>query len=184
MAAEVAAESVSSRPTLSRRLSVFLTSIVAIISLLIIASVGIYRFTSTFMAGRNDEVVRSENRSSSPLNPDGSLALPHLIYDLKDDFRTNLADEGRLVMVKLFLAYGTTEPQYRRYFEEVVASEIGSRETEIRDMITTILSSKTATEMESYQGRIELKKELVSRINSILSNGKIEDVYYGYLVVL
>jgi flagellar FliL protein len=184
VAAEVAAESVSGRPTLSRRLSVFLASVVATVSLLIIASVGIYGFINAFMAGRNDEAVRSENRSGSPLNPDGSLALPHLIYDLKDDFRTNLADEGRLVMVKFFLSYGTTEPQYRSYFEEVVASEIGGRETEIRDVITTVLSSKTAAQMESYQGRIELKRELVSRINGILSNGKIEDVYYGYLVVL
>ena len=163
--------------------SFFRKGIVAIL-LIITTSVGVYQALGSFLTTLNDESVRSENRDTSPINSDGSLAIPHLVYDLKDGFRTNLADKKRFIMVKFFLAYGTTEPQFRGFYQNMVASEIMSREIEIRDVINTTLSSKTATELESFQGRIELKKELVRVINSILLNGRVEDVYYGYLVIL
>ena len=180
----VGVEGESIRPNTLRRLSDTFKRGVTIVLLLITTSVAVYETMGRFMAARGDEMVRSENRDSAPLNLDGSLALPYLVYELKYDIRTNLADDKRFIMVKFFLAYGSTQNEFRGYFEGVVASEIISRETQIRDMIATVLNGKSALEMESLQGRLQLKKELVDRINAILLDGRIEEVYYGFLVIL
>ena len=138
--------------------------------------------TNYLLNVRLDRAVKSENVGFSPSSPG-------LIYQFVDDFRTNLADreENRYVIMKIALVYGTSEGGYARYFREVVETDIKRYENQIQDIITSILNSKTAEEIESLEGRMELKRELVIKLNNLLWDGKSEyiyDVYYEYINVL
>lgn len=56
--------------------------------------------------------------------------------------------------------------------------EVERRQAQIRDIIILLLSSKTHETVSSIEGKDALRSEVKERINSLLSEGRIENIYF------
>jgi flagellar FliL protein len=61
--------------------------------------------------------------------------------------------------------------------------EAGERMPQIRDAILLLMSNKTFSEMSDLQGKLQLRAELLSRINSFFRKGKVQKIYFTEFVV-
>ncbi len=66
---------------------------------------------------------------------------------------------------------------------EDVRKELANRLPQLRDVILLHLSSKTLDEIRSVDGKIELKTALIKRINQVLKQGKIRNLYFTQFVI-
>lgn len=64
---------------------------------------------------------------------------------------------------------------------DFLAAELGERESQIQDIINTILIGKTM-EVGTVEGKKALKEEIKKAINDILREGKIEDINFQIIV--
>lgn len=67
--------------------------------------------------------------------------------------------------------------------DDKVAEEIANRTPQIKDSVITLLSSKTAEEILTVQGKYDLKVEMVKRINSLLTTGVVRKLYFVEFVI-
>ena len=63
-------------------------------------------------------------------------------------------------------------------FEEVMTVAPKSR-----DSVLQILSSKTFDDLESLQGKLQLKDQIASVLNSSMKNGIVKDIYFSDFVM-
>jgi len=80
----------------------------------------------------------------------------------------------------------------KRYLKVGMILEIGNQEqgvmvekckSQIRDTILLLLSSKSFREISTMEGKLELKRELLSRINQILDEVIVSRIYFTEFVV-
>lgn len=89
-------------------------------------------------------------------------------------FNTNL--EGvprRLIRLELSLEMMDDEG-----YEEVIGIT-----PKARDSIMRILNGKTFTDVETVQGKLHLKNQIVAELNNSLKKGVVKNVYFSELVV-
>ena len=89
-------------------------------------------------------------------------------------FNTNL--EGvprRLIRMEVSL-----EMMDEEGYEEVIGEV-----PHARDSIMRILNAKTFTDVETVQGKLQLKNQIVAELNSTLKKGVVKNVYFNELVV-
>jgi flagellar FliL protein len=91
-------------------------------------------------------------------------------------FLVNLADAGGKRYLKFSLSI---ELSKHKNFQQ----EVEYKDAKIKDIIISIISSKTFEEINTPQGKIALKQELLRRLNTIMSGGKVEDVFFTEFVV-
>ncbi len=65
-----------------------------------------------------------------------------------------------------------------RFSSDSNEEEFSSRTPQMRDVIISTLNSKRPEDLLKSEGKLYLKEELKSAINSFLINGKVEDIYY------
>ncbi len=66
---------------------------------------------------------------------------------------------------------------------EALKEEISTRKPQIRDVILLLLSAKSFAEISRLEGKMQLKEEVIMRINQVLSSGRISQVYFTEFVV-
>jgi flagellar FliL protein len=93
---------------------------------------------------------------------------------LEPSFIVNLAGGGHNFM-KVDISLELTD--------KAVESEIDSKLPKIKDTILMILSEQTPESIADNKGKLRLKDELLKRLNSFLTAGKIENVYFTSFVV-
>jgi len=69
------------------------------------------------------------------------------------------------------------------YTSEEVGAELAQRVPQLRDLIILQLSSKSLDDIQSVDGKIALRRELVQRINQILTSGKIRNLFWTQFVI-
>ena len=102
-----------------------------------------------------------------------SLENKPIVYTM-DTFNTNL--EGvprRFVRVKVNLEMLDEEG-----YEEVIG--LGP---EARDAIVHILNQKKFSDVETVQGKLELKNQITAKVNGFLKRGVVKNVYFSDFVV-
>lgn len=114
-----------------------------------------------------------------------------IAYPLKERV-VNLADSGALRYLKTTIVLEMEDPtpnggspkgeEYKKRQEEV-AKEIRGQAAIIDDQVTQILSSKTAAELMSANGKQKLKEELKERLNKALGGEKVMAVYLTDFVI-
>ena len=92
-----------------------------------------------------------------------------------DPFIVNLADRNTRRYLKLKVALELSNKKLQ--------DEIKKREAEIRDLITMLLSSKTYNDISTFDGKLALKTGIMNRLNAILINGKVTNVFFVDFVV-
>jgi flagellar FliL protein len=95
------------------------------------------------------------------------------IFDL-DPFIVNLADaEPRFLKVTIKLELDGP----------LVKAEVGERMPQVRDAVLLLLSSKETTMLKPTAGKLQLRDEILLRINSLLANGQAKNAYFTEFVV-
>lgn len=94
--------------------------------------------------------------------------------NLEPSFIVNLAGGGHNFL-KVDIALELTD--------KAVESEIEDKLPKIKDTILLILSEQTPENIADNRGKLRLKDELMKRLNSYLTAGKIANVYFTSFVV-
>lgn len=69
------------------------------------------------------------------------------------------------------------------YITEEMGEEMEHRLPQLRDLILLLLSSKSLDDVQTVDGKIALRRELIQRINQVLTTGKIRNLYFTEFVI-
>ena len=96
------------------------------------------------------------------------------IYPL-DQFIVNLLSEGgaKFLKTKMDLELSSQE----------LTAELDKKKPLIRDIVIRTLSSKTFQEVSTSRGKEKLKDELVDKINAVLADGYVKNIFFTEFVV-
>jgi len=67
--------------------------------------------------------------------------------------------------------------------DEKIKAELEKRLPQINDSITTLLFTKSSSELKTAEGIEQLKEEIIKRINAILPIGGVKNVYFTDFVI-
>ena len=102
---------------------------------------------------------------------------PLATFKFPKEFRVNTADVDEAHFIQLSLAFGYSSDN------RPLENELIQRQVQMKHIINIILGSKKKEELTTTLQKLNLAEEIKSQINIILSNGKIEEVYFEELVV-
>lgn len=98
---------------------------------------------------------------------------------------------GSMVPLDTFVV-NLAEKSGRRYLKAGISLELSSapkddevkaKMPQIRDAVIVLLSSKSWEDVSSTQGKIQIRKELTHRINKILGDARVRNVFYTEFVI-
>ena len=92
------------------------------------------------------------------------------------DFTTNMARNdraGKFVRVEVRL----------KMSDEDLADELKDKNIVLRDAVIEALSLKRFSEVSTEKGKMVLKENIKEKLNGILSEGEIEDVYFTLFII-
>jgi flagellar FliL protein len=92
-----------------------------------------------------------------------------------DPFIVNLADEDGRRYVKATLQVA--------FYDAEVPPEFRRRLPQARDLLLTLLSSKTFADVRTPEGKAVLRDEIVSRLNTVLNEDAVKAVYFTEFIV-
>lgn len=96
------------------------------------------------------------------------------LYSL-DTMIVNLADHGGKRYLRVTMALELSDPE--------AATTIESRLPQVRDAILMILPTKTYDEVSTTEGKIALRSEVMEKINSLMTKGRVNNIYFTEFVV-
>ena len=101
---------------------------------------------------------------------------PKLVMGAPKEFTANLIDPGmkRYLRVKMTFEYVESK---------ALVKELDARDPQVRDAIIVVLRSKTVAELVGAEPTEQLRTELVTAINSVLSAGEVTDLYFTEFVI-
>ncbi len=91
------------------------------------------------------------------------------------EFQVNLADPGGRRYLRMRIYFGTSDKD--------LLKEVEQRDLEIRSGIIAILRCTTVKDLEGKDGMDRLKSEILEQVNSLLSTGKLEEVYFDDFLI-
>ncbi len=95
---------------------------------------------------------------------------------LLGDFTTNMATNdraGKFVRIELRLEMS----------DEDMASELKEKNIRLRDAVIEEMSLKRFSQVSTAKGKDELKENIKNRINGIVEDGEIKDVYFTQFII-
>ncbi len=96
------------------------------------------------------------------------------VFALKP-FVVNLADKKSRRYLKVTMKLELSN--------EDLLEEVDKRRAQLRDVVLTLLSSKTAAEIGTLEGKFLLRQDIIKRVNVSLVSGKVTKVYWEEFVV-
>ncbi|HHW14563.1 MAG TPA: flagellar basal body-associated FliL family protein [Firmicutes bacterium] len=90
------------------------------------------------------------------------------------NFTVNLADSGAGAFVKAGVCVEVSNAE--------TVAELTSRDPQVKDIVISVLSSRTMAEVATPQGKEALKKEIQDRINGLLTKGEVKGVFFTEFV--
>lgn len=90
-------------------------------------------------------------------------------------FIVNLLSEGGSRFLKANIDLEMDKPE--------LTAELDKKKPLIRDIIIRVLSSKTFEEVSTMKGKDRLKDEIVSKINDVLADGQVKNIFFTDFVV-
>lgn len=140
---------------------------VLIIILLVLILVLVGSFAAYMILGK--KAANTQNTVATTVA--ATEAVPDLTYDLKS-ITVNLAEDKRYVQVHIFLGYDNKK----------LTAELTERDPIIRDIVNDVVSTKKSTDF-TEKGKEDLKKQILDKVNPVLSKGKISDVYFNDILI-
>lgn len=107
-----------------------------------------------------------------PVEEEQTLIGP--LYSL-DTMIVNLADHGGKRYLRVTMALELSDAD--------AMAAIESRLPQVRDAILMILPTKKYDEVSTTEGKVALRKELMDKVNSLLTKGQVNNIYFTEFVV-
>ena len=152
--------------------------IIGVVVLLAVGGGGTFAWFK-FLAPHKVEAKTPEAKSEAkageahPGEPGAATAKIGPILDL-DPFIVNLADtEPRFLKVTIKLELDGP----------AVKAEVSERIPQVRDALLILLSSKETQTLKPTAGKLQLRDEILQRINALLSTGQARNAYFTEFVV-
>ena len=101
------------------------------------------------------------------------------------------AGEGTVATLESFVV-NLADPSAQRYlkvtmkvefFGGQVPGRFGTRDAQIRDLVLTLLSSKTVDDVRTVEGKSQLRDEIIARINRVLGEDAVKAIYFAEFIV-
>ncbi len=92
-----------------------------------------------------------------------------------ETFIANLADDGGKRYLKTTMQV--------EFLGETVPSGVDARLPQIRDLLLTLLTSKTFDQIRTPEGKQELREEIIARLNQVLDRDAVKAVYFTEFIV-
>ncbi|MDX2480399.1 MAG: flagellar basal body-associated FliL family protein [Desulfuromusa sp.] len=142
--------------------------IIAAVLVLLIGGGAGYFF---FMGGEEEEKISPEQEQAE-LEKQAKQVGPMVNID---SFIVNIADdqESRYLKAAITIEVDGLE----------ASMELNERMAQLKDAILLLIGNKTFGELNDLQGKIQLRAELINKINSILLKGKVKRIYFTDFVV-
>jgi flagellar basal body-associated protein FliL len=87
----------------------------------------------------------------------------------------NLADAGGKRYLKVTMKFELSDPKLHE--------EITERDYEMKDAMIMVLSSKEYDDISTAGGKAHLKQEILNRLNKIVKNGQVKEIYFTDFIV-
>lgn len=160
--------------------------IVVLLFVLLLAVVGMIGFlmlqgpdddpnaAATNTPAQNQQTNKTKNGGGSGTTRGSDYANIGPMYPL-ESFTLNLLSDGgaRYVKCTMQLEQNT----------DLLQAELDKKMAVIRDVIIRTLTSKTFEEVSTAKGKERLKDELVGKINDVLTDGFVKNIYFTDFVV-
>jgi flagellar protein FliL len=90
-------------------------------------------------------------------------------------FLVNLSDPGGKRYLKISIQLELNN--------QASSQELNKRNVEVRDAVLMILSSKEYNDIGNATGKMVLKRELIARLNKMLRDGQVKEIYFTEFLV-
>jgi len=138
-------------------------------------------FTGVIGGGDEPAAEMSEADSAEKVDEEAAeeVSTETIYHKFKPAFVVNFEDKGKLRFLQVDLSVATKNPS--------VIDELANHEPVIRNNLVLLYSSKTATELNSLEGKEKLRQQTREEIQKIMTEntGKpgIDEVYFTGFVV-
>ncbi len=151
---------------LPKILMIAIGAIVLILIVIVVASIVAKKQAKPPELEFEPEVVHEEELPPKPLH----------VYEI-GNYVARLADPEEAHYAKIT----DVNLYYDAEKYDMLSAELGERESQIKDIINTILIGKTM-EISTVEGKKALKDEIKKTLNDILREGKIADIHFQIIV--
>jgi flagellar FliL protein len=146
--------------------------IIGILGVLLLGAIGV----AAYMMGKANapaEARQAQNEAeATPAN--GTKKLSGLMVEI-EPFIVNILDvQGTRYLKAAITLEVDSEP---------AVQEAGERMPQIRDAVLLLISNKTFAEMSDLQGKLQLRAELMAKLNSFFRRGRVQKIYFTDFVV-
>lgn len=147
---------------------------IIILLLLLLLGGGGYVAYTQFFAGGDDNATAEATDSENPnAVADGDPADVQMVT--LPTFLVNLADPLGRRYLKMTLDVELVNQE--------AAELLNERSPKVRDAIILLLSSKSYADVQTFESKLLLKKEIVERLNLILGGARVRNVYFTDMVI-
>ena len=122
-------------------------------------------------AAKTAPVAKSRTKTTSRVT-DYSKIGP--MYPM-DQFIVNLYNEGSSRYLKTTINFELSS--------EELSAEMDKKKPLIRDIVIKTLSAKTYEEISTIKGKENLKDEIVSKVNQVLTDGQVNNLFFTDFVI-
>jgi len=122
---------------------------------------------STAAATPKETAAQVKQSGGSAGSPSG------VIFDL-DPFVVNLADQQEIRYLKVTIKLELDQPIYK--------PDVENHLPQIRDSLLVLLSSKDYASIRTVEGKMDLRGEIIHRVNTVLQGDKVKGVYFTEFV--
>jgi flagellar FliL protein len=148
--------------------------IIIALLILLLAGGGLAAF---LLLGSDDQAptpTQSATTTSQPTARSSNMLSIGPVYPM-DQFIVNLLSEsgGRYLKVTLDIELNNAK----------LAAEMDTKRSLVRDIIIRTLSAKTYEEISTLKGKDRLKDEIVSKLNEVLADGRVQNIFFTDFVV-
>lgn len=140
--------------------------IAAVLVLLIGAGVGAF----LFLGGDDKKISPEEEQAALEMQAKQVGPMVNI-----ESFIVNILDDQESRYLKAAITLEVTN--------EEVSMELNQRMAQIKDAILLLIGNKTFSELNDLQGKMQLRAELLNKVNSILLKGKVKRIYFTDFVV-
>jgi len=153
--------------------------LIIVIILLVLILIGGGLAAYFLLSDNNTEPAQTQTQQKTMtnkkhFNKNSDLTKIGPIYPL-DKFIVNLLSENGTRFLKIKMDLELNGPE--------LTAELDKKKPMVRDIIIRTLSSKTFQEVSTDRGKEKLKDELVEKLNNVLTDGYIKNIFFTEFVV-
>ena len=142
--------------------------------ILIVAVVAVKMFV---LAPKTTQPAKTVTKENSPLT-NANLATVSL-----KPIIVNLSDPSGDKYLKIAITLVERKNPSKKKEGEGESGGVSLEDAMVKDAIIGLLSSKDSTDINSYEGKNAIKKELIAAINKTLKKNLVKDIYFTEFII-